>query len=253
MFEGPWQWLFLGLSAFYAGMQNALAGGGTFITFPALLLAGLDPLGANMTSTVALFPGQITVAATVRSMAEGVGPMSLRKLVAISLAGGVVGAILLEFTPPAFFARLVPWLVLFATLVFFWGSFVRRPSGSDPARRLSVGTLSGLQLAISIYGGYFGGGIGFLMLAVLTVAGQPVRAAGATKNVLAMVMNAVATLIFATSGRVQWAFAGIICICALAGGVLGTWLLRRLPEKLLRGFVVAVGSLLTVWLFARGA
>jgi uncharacterized membrane protein YfcA len=248
---GSLQWVLLALAAFYAGIQNALAGGGTFITFPALLLAGLDPLGANMTSTVALFPGQITVAVTGRSMASGVGQLTLARLVLISLVGGALGALLLEVTPPSFFERLVPWLVLFATVVFFWGSFLHKSSEASATQRLSPRTLSACQMAIAIYGGYFGGGIGFLMLAALTVAGLNVRAAAATKNVLAMIMNAVAALVFAASGRVSWAFAGIICASALVGGLFGTWLLRRLPDKLLKGFVVLVGIVLTGWLFLR--
>jgi uncharacterized membrane protein YfcA len=249
----PLQLTLLALAAFYAGIQNALAGGGTFITFPALLLSGMDPLAANMTSTVALFPGQITVAVAGRSMAEGAGRLSLVKLVLVSLAGGALGALLLEVTPPSFFARLVPWLVLFATAVFFWGSFMRKPDAAGVAARLSARTLAAIQFVIAIYGGYFGGGIGFLMLAALTVAGQPVRAAAATKNLLAMVMNAVAALIFAFSTYVHWLFAAVICASALLGGLLGTWLLRKLPDRLLRAFVVAVGVALTVWLFVRSA
>lgn len=237
------------VAGLYAGMQNALAGGGSFITFPALMLAGLNPLQANITSTVALFPSQITSAISGRQLAGGVGKLGLLPLFWLSLAGGIAGAVLLLATPVDFFARLVPWLVLFATSVFAWGSFFRR--SHTVQRPLPVWVLGLLQFGIAVYGGYFGGGIGFLMLAALTAAGQVVRMAGATKNVLAMAMNASAVLIFAFSAHVHWLAVAILGTGGIAGGLTGAWLLHRLPEKWLRGFVVAVGSVLTVWLFVR--
>jgi uncharacterized membrane protein YfcA len=108
-----------------------------------------------------------------------------------------------------------------------------------------------VQGCISVYGGYFGGGIGFLMLAALTIAGQQVRTATATKNVLAMAMNAAATLIFATSSLISWPAALALCVGGIAGGLCGSWLVHRLPEKVMRGFVVLVGATLTVWMFVR--
>ncbi len=176
-------WAFLFLAGIFTGAQNALAGGGSFVTLGMLIVAGLDPRAANITSTVALFPGQVTTGYAGRRMVSGAQGLSFRALFLLSLAGGVAGALLLLATPPTFFAGLVPWLVLFATAVFFWGSFIRRTSVGAP--QLGPRAAAAAQLAIAIYGGYFGGGIGFLMLAVLTIAGLPVRSAGATKNVLA--------------------------------------------------------------------
>ncbi|MYM86874.1 TSUP family transporter [Rugamonas sp. FT107W] len=241
--------LMVAAAGFLAGVQNALAGGGSFITFPALLLAGLNPLAANMTSTIALFPSQITSAYAGRKLAGDVGPLTFKQMLIISAIGGIFGAILLLNTPPSFFARLVPWLVLFATSVFAWGSFRKKPlhaAGSMPPWTLML-----VQSCIAIYGGYFGGGIGFLMLAALTIAGQQVRAAAATKNVLAMAMNAAATLIFATSSLISWPAALALCVGGIAGGLCGGWLIHRLPEKVMRGFVVLVGAALTVWMFVR--
>ncbi|TDR79803.1 sulfite exporter TauE/SafE family protein [Paludibacterium purpuratum] len=240
----------IGLAGLYAGTQNVLAGGGSFITFPALLLVGLNPLAANMTSTIALFPSQITSAIAGRRLVEGVGALRFRQLFLLSLAGGVLGAGLLLSTPVSVFTHLVPWLVLFATLVFFWGSFLRksRPAGVS---HLSNGTLLAIQGGIALYGGYFGGGIGILMLAALTVAGQQVRTATATKNALAMTMNASAVAIFAFSPQIDWLAVLALGIGGVAGGVLGSWLMHRLPEKWLRGFVVAVGAALSCWLFIR--
>ena len=197
----PFPLVLLFFAALWAGAQNALAGGGSFITLPALMFVGMDARAANITSTVALF-----------------------------------------------FARLVPWLVLFATAVFAWGSFGPKPSTGPTLGRLGAGAA---QFLISIYGGYFGGGIGFLMLAALTMAGLAVRNAGATKNMLAGVMNASAVAIFVFSPEVRWLQAGVACAGALIGGVLGGYMLRRINETALRVVVVIIGIALTIGLFLK--
>jgi uncharacterized membrane protein YfcA len=236
-------------AALWAGMQNALAGGGSFITLPALMLGGMDARAANITSTIALFPAQIATGLTGVRAVSGVANLSFARLVIISLIGGVVGAALLLVTPPDFFARLVPWLVLFATIVFAWGSFV--PHRTEP-RLGSVGAGVG-QFLIAVYGGYFGGGIGFLMLAALTAAGLAVKSAAATKNVLAAAMNASAVAIFVFSPAVHWLQAAVSCAGAVIGGVAGGLLLPRVNEKALRIVVVLIGVALTVGLFLRAA
>jgi uncharacterized membrane protein YfcA len=239
----------IALAGFYAGAQNVLAGGGSFITFPALLLAGINPLAANMTSTIALFPSQVTAAIAGRDLIGGVPNLSFKKLFVISIVGGALGALLLLNTPVTVFVKLVPWLVLFATAVFAWGTFRRKPLHA--AEHMPATLLVVAQGAIAIYGGYFGGGIGFLMLAALTIAGQQVRMASATKNALAMAMNASAVLIFVFSPLVNWPAALALGAGGVFGGLSGSWLLHRLPEKMLRGFIVVVGVALTVWLFLR--
>ncbi|MET3105914.1 putative membrane protein YfcA [Oxalobacteraceae bacterium GrIS 1.18] len=241
----------IALAGLYAGMQNALAGGGSFITFPALLLAGLNPLAANVSSTIALFPSQITTAVAGRKLAAGVGRVRFRDLFLISLLGGVLGAILLLSTPVSIFSNLVPWLVLFATAAFAWGSFGFKPHADPEKSHLPNTAILLIQGLIAIYGGYFGGGIGFLMLAALTIAGQNVRIANATKNALAMTMNASAVAIFAFSPLVNWSAVAALGAGAVCGGLLGSWLMRSLPENVLRGFVVLVGVSLTIWLFVR--
>lgn len=237
------------VAGLWAGLQNALAGGGSFVTLPALMLAGLSPLAANITSTVALFPAQISSGWAGRKLASGAGALSFQALFVISLAGGAVGALLLLNTPSSVFARLVPWLVLFATTVFAWGSFFRR-SGAGSSHLGAVGA-GVAQFFIAIYGGYFGGGIGFLMLAALTMAGQSTRNAGATKNVLAGVMNASAVALFVFSPEVHWAEAATLSAGAIAGGLAGAWALHRVDERLLRIAIVGIGLALTVGLFLR--
>jgi len=237
------------VAGIWAGLQNALAGGGSFVTLPTLMLAGMSPLAANMTSTVALFPGQLTSGFAGRKLVTGAGRLSFKTLFVISVVGGALGGVLLLNTPPGIFARLVPWLVLFATGVFVWGNFFRK---SD-ATAVHLGPTGALlaQFCIAIYGGYFGGGIGILMMAALTMAGLPTRNAGATKNVLSGVMNAAAVGLFVTSALVHWLEAVVLGVGALIGGLLGAWALRRVNERLLRIAVVVIGVSLTIGLFVK--
>jgi uncharacterized protein len=233
----------------WAGAQNALAGGGSFLILPTLMLSGMDARAANITSCVALFPAQLATGWTGRAHAEGVGALSLRALYAISIVGGAAGAVVLLVTPSDFFARLVPWLVFFATAIFAWGNFLRRPS--ETAGKMNPAGAAVAQFLISVYGGYFGGGAGFLIVAALTLAGQNVRAASATKNILAGVMNAAAVLIFLFSSDLHWGYSLATGLGAVIGGVSGARILHRVDEKALRIVVVVVGVLLTIGLFER--
>ena len=234
----------------WAGLQNALAGGGSFVTLPALIMSGMSPLAANITSTVALFPGQVTSGLAGRSLVTGAGRLSFKALFGISVVGGALGGLLLLNTPSSIFSRLVPWLVLFATAMFAWGSFRRKPAKLAAAQ---IGPLpTGIaQFFIAIYGGYFGGGIGFLMMAALSMAGVTARHAAATKNVLASVMNAAAVALFVTSPLVHWPQAIALGAGAILGGLAGVWALRRVNERWLRIAIVCIGLALTVGLFVK--
>ena len=243
-------WILLFFAGVFAGAQNSLAGGGSFVTLGMLVIAGLDPRAANITSTVALFPGQAASGYTGRHMVAGINGLSFKALFGISLAGGVAGALLLLATPPAFFSGLVPWLVLFATAVFFWGSFLR--DTSERTSLIGAGPAGVAQFLIAVYGGYFGGGIGFMMMAVLSIAGMPVRNAAMTKNVLAVAMNASAVAIFLLSRDVYWLHAAVLGTGGMIGGVAGALLLPRVNERSLRIGVVALGIALTIGLFLRG-
>ena len=237
------------LAGLWAGLQNALAGGGSFITLPVLILSGMSPLAANITSTVALFPGQVSTGLAGRHQVTGAGRLPFRALFAISVVGGALGGLLLLNTPSSVFSHLVPWLVLFATAAFAWGSFRRTPAAS----RVHLGPRGAAltHLAIAIYGGYFGGGIGFLMMAALTMAGLPTRNAGATKNALAGVMNAAAVALFVTSPELHWREAIVLGAGAIVGGLLGSLALQRVNERVLRIVIVCIGCALTIGLFVK--
>jgi uncharacterized protein len=238
------------LAGLWAGLQNTLAGGGSFVTLPALMLTGMSPLAANITSTLALFPAQVSTGLAGRKLATGAGRLPFKALFWISLAGGALGGLLLLNTPSSVFARLVPWLVLFATTLFAWGSFLRKPAATGAHLGMTGAALA--QFLIAIYGGYFGGGIGFLMLAALTMAGLPARNAAATKNLLAGIINASAVALFALSPEAHWREALVLGVGAVLGGMAGSWALHRINEKLLRVLVVCIGITLTIGLFLRG-
>jgi uncharacterized membrane protein YfcA len=247
---GAMMMFLLFVAGLWAGAQNALAGGGSFITLPALIAAGLDPKLANITSTMALFPGQLTTGWAGRSLVSGAERLSFRALAFIAFCGGVGGAFLLIATPGRVFAAMVPWLVLAATALFAWSSFGRgpKPGSQPPPAWVTVAT----QGSIALYSGFFGGGAGIMTLASLTLARLPVRNAGGTKNVLVALSNLSAAVVFALSGAVAWREAAIIGIGAMIGGYLGARALKVLPERVLKVGIIAIGLALTVGLFVRG-
>lgn len=244
----------LALAAFASGIVNSLAGGGAFLTFPTLLAAGIPAIDANASSTVALCPGQFVSAWASREMLSNVSEQwkqDLRSLSIISLIGGLIGALLLLATPSAAFNALIPWLLLFATAVFAAGARINRTEGK---RWLSPATIKIVQFAISVYGGYFGGGIGILMLAALAFYGmRDIRSMNGMKVLLAALMNATAAVIFAISGRVHWLETLTMMAAAMAGGYTGAKIGIYLPQSYVRIFVVAVGLALTVYFFLKPA
>ncbi len=232
----------------WAGTQNALAGGGSFITLPALMATGLDARVANLTSTAALFPGQMTTALANRRLVSGVGALAFPALLLLSLAGGVAGALLLLATPSDLFRRMLPWLVLAATLLFARGAFGRKVEAANlGARPLGI-----CQFLVAVYGGYFGGGIGFLMLALFTLAGAAVKEAQANKNALAATMNLSGAAVFIVSGEIVWPAALTLGAGSILGGYFGARMIAHVPDKALKLAVVAIGLALFVGLLWRG-
>ena len=242
--------LLLFAAGVWAGAQNALAGGGSFITLPALIAAGLDPKAANITSTIALFPGQVTTGWAGRSLVAGAERLSFRALAIIAFAGGIAGAMLLLVTPARVFAAMVPWLVLAATGLFAWSSFgPKRAAASAPPPAWVTGLT---QAVIAVYGGFFGGGAGIMTMASLALARMPVRNAAGTKNVLVALANISAALVFAFSGVVAWEKALVVGLGSMLGGYAGARALKVVPATALKLGVVVIGLALTVGLFLRG-
>ena len=242
------------LAGFCAGFMNVLAGGGSFLTLPALIAAGLSALGANASSTVALFPAQAVTSYMARGDLSAVNAdastaLDVRVLAAIALIGGFGGALLLLVTPPSVFTHIVPWLILFATGVFARGSKI-----TEGARGLHLGRrgIYAIQTVVSIYGGYFGGGIGILMLAALTLFGlRDLKAMNGLKIVLSMLMNVAAVATFVVAGLVQWLPTIVLGIGAVTGGIVGIATARRVSARFIRIFVIGIGLVLTVFFFWR--
>ncbi|MGP0092968.1 MAG: sulfite exporter TauE/SafE family protein [Xanthobacteraceae bacterium] len=230
------------------GIANALAGGATLITFPAMLATGLPPIIANASNAVAVAPGHFIAAIADR---ERIPPLSLRfwLLVTTALAGSIVGALLLLATPSGLFTLLVPPLIAVATVIFAWSSTVQaamarcRGRGANGSGSLELTLLLGLA---AIYGGYFGAGLGVMLMAVLAVTGMnDVRAANATKNILATVVSFATIAIFTARHVVSWSETLVMLLGAITGGFLGGRLVRVLPAHIVRRIVIAVGIVMT--------
>ncbi len=242
-------------AAFAAGGVNAIAGGGSLITLPTLVWLGREPIRANATNTVSLSPGSLAALLALRHDLGGLGGWIAWGSVP-SVVGGAVGALLLLRTPPPLFARLVPWLVIFATAVFaLSGRTARAASVDHGGRAVHPAHPAALlyQLAVSVYGGYFGAGIGIMMLAGLGLAGlTAIHGMLALRNFYAMCINAVAALYFAARGAVDWRDAAVLTAGQVAGGFAGARLARRLRPTAVRTVVVAIGAAMAVSLFLRG-
>lgn len=242
--------LLLLTAAFLAGAMNAVAGGGSFLTLPALIYAGVPPVAANATGTVALLPGYASGLYGYRQDVTPVGDVGLPLLALVSLAGGLVGAALLLVTPDAVFRGIVPWLLLAATGLFAFG-------GALAARLQSVGlhgrgALLGTLFAVSVYGGYFNGGLGILLLAQLSLFGMTnLNAMNGLKNLFSTVLTAIAVATYAVGGAVDWPKAALMVLAAVAGGYAGARVGRKIPPPILRGGIIAVGLTMSALFFVK--
>ena len=240
------------VAAFVAGALNAVAGGGSFLTLPALVFTGVPPVVANATGTVALLPGYAAGAWGFREDMQAPPGLSLRAVVVLSLIGGSAGAALLLITSDAAFNKIVPWLLLAATALFAFGPQLRQWAG---AATHGGGSTSALKagagvLAVAIYGGYFNGGLGILLLALFGLLGQTqLNAMNGMKNLVSTLLTAIAVLIYAAGGKVLWYQALIMMVAATAGGYGGARLARKLPPAVLRWGIVATGLVMTALFF----
>jgi uncharacterized membrane protein YfcA len=242
------------LAALVGGGLNAVVGGGSFIAFPALLVAGVPAVSANATTTFALWPGGVASALAYRRHLE----QPRRVLMALggaSLVGGALGARLLLGTPNATFVRLVPWLLLFATVLFTFGGRLATRLGARAADgRFALGAGVAVQLVIATYGGYFGGGMGIMMLAAWSLLGmRDIHAMNGLRSVLATLLNGVAVIAFVAAGAIAWRPGLVMVAGATAAGYLGAATARRIDPRWVRVLVAALAWVLTAWFFVRSA
>ncbi len=223
-----------------AGIMNAVAGGGTLVAFPALLAVGLSPVAANVTNTVAIWPGQVTSVWAYRGHLAEERRRGL-VLAVPAVLGGTIGSLLLLWLPERAFAVVVPWLILFACLLLaLQGPLKALASRGVGTQHPAVHWV--IQLLISIYGGYFGAGMGILMLAAMGILiPSSMQHANGLKILLGTLTNGVAAILFAFDGRVDWPVALIMALASGVGGVIGSMLARRMAPAAMRAFAIGVG------------
>jgi len=257
---------FLFFAAVLAGIINSVAGGGSFITFPALIFTGMPPILANTTNTAAVWPG--TVASTV-AYRKAFTPQARKLLPALTItgiAGGILGARILLITPQAVFMRIVPWLLLGATLLFLFSpritAWIRRRAnlksgeavgGSGTPRSLMAGVLF-LELLVSMYVGYFGAGVGILFLSLLALMGlEDIHTLNGMKTLLVSIVNGVALGTFILAHKVIWPQALLMLVGALIGGYGGAWVAQKMNPQHVRWLVIAIGFAMSAYFFLHKA
>jgi uncharacterized membrane protein YfcA len=247
--------IFLFLAGALGGAINAVAGGGSFVAFPALLFTGVPPVPANATNTLALWVGVSASGGAYRKHLN-IARRVMVPLILASLVGGLVGALLLIRTPGQTFLRVLPWLLLGATLLFVFGKHLTGKISAGISQQSSNGAVAGatiFELLVAVYGGYFGGGMGIMNLAMLAALGMnDIHAMNALKVVLGGVINGVATLTFIASGAIAWPQGIVMTAGAVLGGYSGAHYAQKLPQSWIRSFVILVGTAMTIYFFVRG-
>ena len=246
--------MFLFAAGALGGALNAVAGGGSFVAFPALLFTGVPPIPANATNTIALWVG-VTASGGAYRKYLNISRRVLVPLIVTSLVGGLLGALLLIRTPAQTFLRVLPWLMLGATLLFAFGKRLTGRISAGISRESSDAAVAGacvFELVVAIYGGYFGGGMGIMNLAMLSAIGMTdIHAMNALKVVLGAFINGVATVTFVVSKTIVWPQALVMTAGALAGGYLAAHYAQKVAQSWIRGFVIAVGMGMTIYFFVR--
>jgi uncharacterized protein len=248
------QIIFLLVAGALGGALNSVAGGGSFVSFPALLFVGVPPIPANATSTVALWTGVTASGGAYRNRLD-VPKRVMVPLLATSFIGGLAGAVLLLKTPAHTFMQVLPWLMLGATLLFVFGKKLAGSRASSVGRDATTAAIIGasiFELFVAIYGGYFGGGVGIVNLAMLAAVGMTdIHAMNALKSVLGMAINGVAVVAFIVARAVYWPQAVVMIAGAVVGGYFGAHYAQKLPQAWIRWFVIAVGTGMTVYFFVQ--
>lgn len=238
------------VAAFFAGALNAAAGGGSFLTFPALVYAGVPPVVANATSTTSLLTGYVSSVIPFWSDIKHYEPRQLLVFTVLSAVGGVAGAFLLLVTSNEIFSAIVPWLLLIATLVFAFGEKAKKlltADGHEKPFMMRIGIF-----LVSVYGGYFNGGLGIMLLALFAAAGlQNIHIMNGLKNLFSVVLTAISVATFAFAGIIEWKAALIMAVAATIGGYVGGHGAKRIPKPVLKTGIVLVGLVMTVIFFSR--
>jgi uncharacterized membrane protein YfcA len=247
--------IILFVAGILGGALNSVAGGGSFIAFPALLFTGVPPIPANATNTIALWTAAAASGGAYRSKLDVARRLIVPLLIA-SLLGGLIGAFLLLRTPAQTFMRVLPWLTLGATLLFAFGKKLAGGRKSIIEHETTFAALMGatlFQFAVAIYGGYFGGGMGIVMLAMLAALGMTdIHAMNALKVLLGGIINGIAVVTFIIAGAVAWKQGSIMIGGALVGGYFGAHYAQKLPASWIRSFVIVVGIGMTAYFFWKG-
>jgi hypothetical protein len=243
-------------AAVAGGAINSVAGGGGFIAFPALLFTGMPPVNANATNTIALWPGTLASSWAYRKALSRELFRTLLPLMIITVCGSILGAALLLRTPQTTFLKMVPWLLLSATLLFMFGgkitSWVRQHHSVQGPSRITTVAVAFVQLCVAVYIGYFGAGVGFVMLALLTMMGiENIHSMNGMKTVLATCGNGIAIVMFIFAHAVIWPQALLMIIGAALGGYGGAHYAQKLDQKVVRVVVIAIGALMTAYFFWR--
>ena len=247
--------IFLFFAGALGGAINAVAGGGSFVAFPALMFTGVPPVSANATNTLALWVGVTASGGAYRNRLS-ISRRVMIPLIVTSVIGGLAGAFLLIKTPAQTFLKVMPWLMLGATLLFAFGKHLtgRIAAGiSSDASRRAIAAASVFELVVAVYGGYFGGGIGIMNLAMLAAMGMTdIHDMNALKVVLGGVINGVATVTFVITGAIVWPQAIVMTAGAILGGYFAAHYAQKLPQSWIRAFVILVGAAMTVYFFVLG-
>lgn len=244
------QGLLLAGVGFVAGAMNAVAGGGSFVSLPALIAAGVPSLNANASSTLALLPGAFTSAFAYREDLRPFSALSLRAMFATSVVGGLIGALLLMFTPQRAFDHLLPWLLLVGAITFALG----RKAGRWLHARVAIGPVVGLttQFLLGVYGGFFGGAVGIMMMAAWSLLGATdLHAMNASRTLIVGATNAIAALVFVLGGLIFWPQTLVMLVTAAVGSYIAARITRRLDAEIARRVVIALQFLITALFFWR--
>lgn len=242
--------ILLAIAAFAAGVLNTIAGGGSFLTFPALVFTGVPPVVANATSAVAVFPGYLAGAVGFRRELAAFDRRQMLRLSGITLLGGLVGALLLVVSTDGAFNFVVPFLLLAATMVFLFGDQIRAFAEAKSRGVAPFGAM-GLFL-VSVYGGYFNGGLGIVLLALFALWGMTnIHEMNGLKNGLSFVLSAISVAAFAVSGLIEWPQAIVMMVAATVGGYAGAPVARVLSKEVVRWIVIAVGFGMSAIFFWR--